>query len=660
MKKTVAFVGHSFEEGDRELIRSFLDFFDALKKSDFNFDWDHAEDAKAIDTSQKVKEKMKHKTLFIGICTKKEQVIRHRPTKWIFPERLICKETDFEWKTSDWILQELGYSLGLGMNTILLLEDGIREIKGLHGTLEYINFDRLNPSLAFKKIVQQLSSIEGDKINQEQSEQSEQTAKSDEVKNTESTEDKPSILDYQKPKEDWGYDKYIWAMHTAIWNNNNTAIHEINKFYEEFIGNDNPELLLKWKGECLLIKQIWNNESAIGELNFLIKDNPDNKDLHFYLAQALEKFKQEEKAYEEYIKALVDGSSWNIQFLTMTIRCLADYKGNEAAKQFMESNIKNIIEKDRFLFIKVYSMLFKDDSPHIYCALLEAALNIKPDESSLRFDLAYKYSELKMKKLSIFHYKLLTSTSPSEASWNNLGIEYNNNSLPVKSINAFRNSEELDGTLAMSNISYRFINAGFEKEAREICDNALKIKDYDKRIPVTINSIEEKIEAENKAGETIYNEIKPDQDYLIKYAKSLVMPLLNDISGKCKSNECELEFSITDGKFEAHGSFEKEESIKGIGLVGLGFSANKKPQTKKITKHKITYQGSVRGCAGSIKILREKEINDYATFSSLLDPAKSNKEGMFYFDPSCNEFHVIELPTEYTHPLKPYTLKVLA
>ncbi|MFZ2542398.1 MAG: hypothetical protein WAW75_11595 [Gallionella sp.] len=66
MSGILAFVGHSFEESDSALVRSFLNLFDTLKKSELICDWDHAEDAQAVDICQKIKEKMNGKSLFIG------------------------------------------------------------------------------------------------------------------------------------------------------------------------------------------------------------------------------------------------------------------------------------------------------------------------------------------------------------------------------------------------------------------------------------------------------------------------------------------------------------------------------------------------------------------------------------------------------------------
>ena len=61
------------------------------------------------------------------------------------------------WKTSDWIIQEIGLAIGRGCKVILLVESGVRHPGGLQGSLEYIEFDRSAPEKAFKKLLQMIS-----------------------------------------------------------------------------------------------------------------------------------------------------------------------------------------------------------------------------------------------------------------------------------------------------------------------------------------------------------------------------------------------------------------------------------------------------------------------------------------------------------------------
>ena len=113
-----AFVGHSFTEDDEELIRKFEKHFDDLELAQPEFTWDHALRAEPVSVSEKVLKLAADKNVFVAICTRKEQVLlRPYPRSWF--ERLTLKETDFEWKTSDWIIQETGLAKGKGLPRVL-------------------------------------------------------------------------------------------------------------------------------------------------------------------------------------------------------------------------------------------------------------------------------------------------------------------------------------------------------------------------------------------------------------------------------------------------------------------------------------------------------------------------------------------------------------
>ena len=207
-----AFVGHSFLEDDNQVVRNFLDFFDHLKPLVTGFTWDHAEAAEPRILSEKVREKMVGKNLFIGICTSREQVVLPntlRPS-WGFQGKLYkINQSDLQWKTSDWILQEIGFAFAKDMNIMLLLEEGMREPGGLQGDLEYIPFNRESPEQSHTKILEMLTSmtpkkaaVAGELVSS--AEPAHQEA--DEQK-----EDKP-VLATQEPTGSWGWNTLLSSL----------------------------------------------------------------------------------------------------------------------------------------------------------------------------------------------------------------------------------------------------------------------------------------------------------------------------------------------------------------------------------------------------------------------------------------------------------------
>jgi hypothetical protein len=161
MSELKAFIGHSFTDDDKYVVRQFLDYFDCIKNMGIGFSWEHAEPAEPKILSEKVLKLMENKNLFIGICTVKERAIN--PDKLrkarFYKEALIAKKDDFVSKTSDWIIQEIGVAIGKAMDVIILSEDGLRNPGGLQGNIEYIPFSRNEPSKSFNKILEMLTAL---------------------------------------------------------------------------------------------------------------------------------------------------------------------------------------------------------------------------------------------------------------------------------------------------------------------------------------------------------------------------------------------------------------------------------------------------------------------------------------------------------------------
>src|ERR1700674_1513761 len=161
MDQIRAFVGHSFFKEDADVVRKFLDYFAGLSRLHPTFSWEHAEAAEPKLLTEKVMSIIADKNVFIGICTRRERVITPEmlSTSWLQSGYLKAPEAGFAWKTSDWIIQEIGLAIARSMHLILLVEDEVRDPGGLQGSVEYISFERGAPEKSFVKIVEMLTAL---------------------------------------------------------------------------------------------------------------------------------------------------------------------------------------------------------------------------------------------------------------------------------------------------------------------------------------------------------------------------------------------------------------------------------------------------------------------------------------------------------------------
>ena len=161
MSQLRAFVAHSFWDNDQALVNIFCEYFDKIRDMGIGFSWDHAKAAEAKELAEKVLSLIQDKNVFIGICTNNERAINAAELK---PGRLrrrmlSADQAKYSWKTSDWIIQEIGLAVGRDMSLILLIEKGLRPPGGLQGNIEYIEFVRESPERCFGKILDMIRSL---------------------------------------------------------------------------------------------------------------------------------------------------------------------------------------------------------------------------------------------------------------------------------------------------------------------------------------------------------------------------------------------------------------------------------------------------------------------------------------------------------------------
>ena len=156
-----AFVGHSFRDEDAAVVTVILQCLTRVSQIHTSFSWGHAQEPEPEMVHSKVLTMLADKNLFIGICTASEQVVSSKNLKPIpiWRNRLFGQASAFELKASDWILQEIGLSVGRGLKVILLLEEGVRTPGVLQGNLEYIRFSRSAPERACDKLLGMLASL---------------------------------------------------------------------------------------------------------------------------------------------------------------------------------------------------------------------------------------------------------------------------------------------------------------------------------------------------------------------------------------------------------------------------------------------------------------------------------------------------------------------
>lgn len=621
MNAVKAFVGHSFRKEDQHLVGSILQCLKRVNQLHPNFTWEHAQEPEPEMVHDKVLSMFQDKNLFIGICTKYEKTILETELekRWYFGGKLAAEASSFEWKTSDWLLQEIGFSVGRGLKIIILLEEGVRPPGSLQGNLEYILFSRDSPEKAYDKLLGMLVPIiTSAKLIEPTSGQEAQGPVAIPEKTEMPSPTSPGN-DWRAPKQDWSAEKYRLAYFQAIREGDDACAESIwSQFRCSDCGaRENERLTFAAWVEC--VKIMMGKGGSINKLETLIQSQTPTHTALSYLASSYSFFDEHNMAAKIYARAadIADNAGEKINYLADAITSLlkADRADDATKLEAAMSSINIDTIDNRILLIKrkIYICEEKKDNETLV-ALLEHLLEIAPDDKQMRFKLAYKYSELKKTNLSLFHYLRILPRSRTGTEWNNIGVALDEVGAATKAVSAYREAEQQGETLAMSNLANKLLGAGFLSEAEMLLEKATKIPDYHRNIDANTARVKEIIDEDNEKQESTVRAARPNSEFYRKLGEALLSSQIKSIASRWKSPNCELQVSIKEDSFEAIGIYE--ESLLGMSLANLNRNLGSRDNAPlRKMEH---YKGTIKGRAIIGFVSRQRADGASASTSTLL------------------------------------------
>lgn len=639
MESIKAFVAHSFTEEDADAVALILKFLDRVVELHPRFSWAHAEHPEPSLVDAKVLSLISDKNLFIGICTRKERVVSPSalsPTWFGFlSSSLKAKESDFQWKTSDWIIQEIGLAIGRDMKIILLIEENTKLPGALQGNLEHIEFSRNAPEKCFDKLLGMIASL---------SPHAPSTSPSEQEANPRSDQDispaqPPTENDWTKPKPDWETADYQLALFWHILKKNELGEkHIAEQYYASSEGGD-QEKRLEWTAHREAL-HIIHGRGDLAKLEKHSADLPTSSAIAADLASVYLHYQENEKAAKSYLLAAETSKDkrWQIKYLgdaALTyLKARDQSRAHELeARMIQVSEESGLGEVDVLHTKRNIAEQEKDDETML--AVLERLIEINPGDADARFSLAYKYSEAGHDNLAAFHYSRIPPAERKSHAWNNLGVSLERLDMPIKSVAAYKESEKLGETLAMSNLAIKLRNAGFAEEAHKTVYAALKIDDHHENIETTLTSIKDAQDAENKKEIATYEKAKPISEFYRNYGRSLVKATAVNIVGKWQSPNCPLVFAVDGEKVIATGSYEIPRS----GLL------HSNPYAKDISaplQYIVEYSGLIKGMTIIGTVQHKQAENVPPQITGLLGSSPPHSSVLMWVSEDNQKIHILE------------------
>lgn len=587
-----AFVGHSFAKQDAEVVEQFLKFFDTIAKLGIGFSWDHAQDAEPKEVAAKVLELIEDKNTFIGICTKKELVIdRDRLQRPMFrKEKFVSDETNYYWKASDWLIQEIGLAIGRRLKIILLVEAGIRSPGNFQGNLEYIEFDRNSLSSSFDRILQMIKSISPHNTALVKS-NSEQVAKVVVEDAPRKREKNPKPV---SPRATWSNEQFEFALFKAILFDDKLGIAKLDATYRKTQSYREATDGGYWDARIEATRIASGKNGDLNKLKALVEVEPVTAQKLDCLAIGYSGSEFHSKAAGTYERAFQLAKTPNLK-TTYLARAAQQY-----AKDDKREEMERVIQlmrglgsnEERILnTIKECEKQFGDKDTQI--AAMERLLELSPQNEDMRFSLAYLYSQQENKDLSLYHYEMIPFGNRSGAAWNNIGVAFERLKMPVRAVRAYKLAAQKNETLAMSNLASKYMSEGFFEEAQLQLNEALKIADRHENVASTMVRMTEMNTQEEKTETELKSKVRPLLDFNRALGHAAALPQLGIRQGKWKGPDCELTIASVGNRFRAVGNYEVKASALAAGLLNP-FAAIAAPRLSHDT-YKVNYSGKIIG-----------------------------------------------------------------
>lgn len=639
MEPIKAFVGHSFSDDDREVVRRILELLDQLSKLQPGFSWEHAEAPEPQLVTDKVLARFEGKNVFIGICTRKERVVEERalrPSKFS-RSKLVGNADAFSWKTSDWLIQEIGLAIGREMKVVLLLEEGIRRPGDLQGNLEFVEFERNAPEKCVHRLMGMIAALTptdtvARAVAPAQTAEVAAPAKAAEP-------DVPE-WDWKNPRSDWTEEQFQQAMFMAILDRLEQVQESITRTYLASNAGASEENRRCWNASVEFERITWDRGGSLRTLRSYAEQAPSIGRVWAYLARAYRKYGEHSSsaaAFEQAVEA------------ERNVLDRIGYLG-EAALEYREVR-QDILARSAFDRMRGLGMgvagaeeiilraerAFADklSENEVEIGSLERLLEIDPTDADTRFSLAYKYGELNLPELAAYHYARIPRGQRSDAAWNNLGVAYGNIGLPGLAVTSLRESEQIGETLAMSNLANRLIDAGFFDDASEMLKRAIQIADHHKNVDLALGSLKSAPEKESEREGEIFERAERESEFMRRFGRALGLPSVATLQSKWSSDYGEFQLSDTGSGIRLIGTYEVDASPL-VGALMMGFATQKK------IRYEIEFTGIVYGRAIVGEITRRREGE--AVQHGLLGATKPNRTLMWISDDE-RRIHVTERTT---------------
>jgi len=297
--------------------------------------------------------------------------------------------------------------------------------------------------------------------------------------------------------------------------------------------HETHEKQIYWEAFYLyhLFQKGWSN--GFPKLKLLLEENPEVDVALTWLAFVYEKMQMWEEAGECYkrYKNEAKGLSEKAKRKLMYGEFLFARGRLEPALQEIREGISETsdhLQLSDFYFLmgKILLKLQKDD-PHLGLACFQKALALRPTDASFRFGVAHENSEKLGPEMTFHNYRKCIELNPSEYALNNAGVSAGELDLKITSVGYYKEAEKKGNTLAMANLAYQLLDAGFMEEAKDLLEKARLNPDKHENVDRGLGDISRRWENEKSKIEELGKKVDKIIIWRIREAEAISQEKFN-------------------------------------------------------------------------------------------------------------------------------------
>jgi tetratricopeptide (TPR) repeat protein len=387
-----------------------------------------------------------------------------------------------------------------------------------------------------------------------------------------------------EPNIDWTIEAYEFNYFIALIRNESSSAIRIDEAFAASAHSNQQVNLAIWRARKERAAMMAEQPANVALLRDLVANFPAESQLHDILGQALRYYGDQEGAIKEFISAAEIASSPTR--MGQIVERALELEGLKVGSPEFATIKKLLVQvapeirlAEPTLVRATEKIALAEGQSEIGLALAEYLISLEPENTSSRFNLAWRYSEANQDKLSLLHYEAIPSSERSGMVWNNLGVSYGKLQMTGKATCAFQDAERKQETIAYGNLANKLIGAGFFAEAQEKAEAAIGFEHHHENVVTVLSSIASAQHAENQTRDAAVIFAQNHQVIRRNIGKAALSHSGPDIAGIWDTADGPVNVSDNgDGTYTGFG-----EAIRENNAIGLGYLSHR----KRVEKHQV-------------------------------------------------------------------------